>query len=1027
MNVHRFCLFILSFLFALQNSNAQTWQLANPTDGAPGFMPGYGENIYVGGENDPGLRLTRTATAVRPTVVLSDTTYPGRSTKESPLIARSNDGSALVFWYDKDNDINAQNKARKVDANGVPQGNEIILSLTPSDNILWYAPAWTLASNGEQIVLTWEYLGDIFYQLYNFDGIPLTIVKQANQDTIVIDPVFGEWNPSAFTPSADMRNDGSFIIAWQDNRKAETRVYDDVITSGGDTGEIYARSFNSLGEPTGDNFKINQDLMPAVETKPSICINDSGTIFCYWQERDTTFTDNFYNMIGGRIIGKDFSYNLKENSKDHYNETPIVTASDSGFAVIWRQEGDLYIKTFNQKGEVKGKRLKVTDNKISNYLVRTMENQLYSIIWNIYDSAIIQGCVFNPFNGNLGDVQNILSGLSIITDIYVDKKGTGVSYINDSSTSVNTITFNENLELQYHTERLNTDTGGAEHKKPLGEQLPNGNYITLWLDTRSGITQIYGQIFNSDAEKIGENFLIDIPFEYKYYDDQSFSLIVLPINGPLLAYSRNEITNDYNTKYLAFLQRLTADGELLGSPVQINDITNFSTESLKITLMPTNPYFVLATWIQNKKLFAKLFDNNLNSLVNTQQIDIPHYTYNLGADSQNRFWLLGIDNTTYNLYLGGYNTNLQQLTGTIQLNDTSMVVYPYYNPQLNILPNGKMLAVWAQKSEWENRIKDLYAQLLDDQGKKIGNNFRVSSCMSDKESSNLVDEFYCTTIDSLFVITWNNWADRTRDESHIVKIDQFGKLAESPTTITNNERINYQKIFVQERDRYLSLQQIPGNPNETDISINIHELTDLNTSGFYNSPVFLNEDTLIWKKLSWLNDVPDNTSVKVFFRCKDNLWNEDDKYIPWQQIENGQTENLPAGKRAQWRVELTGTESVSPIVYDLIGEYERKTGIEKTTDAVPYSYRLDPVYPNPANNRVTISYELAAPAKATIAIYNILGQRINQWQLAQEPAGRHTWHWNGETMFGARVASGIYFITLEANSFRATRKVVLMQ
>lgn len=1018
--------FLFMFITALfcQFVNAQQWQLSNPSDGAPGFLPGYGENIYIGGENDPGLRLTRTARAVMPTVVLSDTTYPGQSKKESPLIAQANDGSALVFWYDDGNDINAQIKARKIDANGAPQGNVIILSLTPSSHEFYHAPHWTLASNGEQIVLVWEYFGDdIQYQLYNFDGIPLTIIKQANQDTIVNDPLSSQWHPGTCNPSTYMREDGSFIIAWQDERNAEIRVNDDVISAGGDTGEIYARCFNSLGEPTCDNFKVNQDSIPFVQSNPSICMNDSGTIFCYWQERDTTYSDYYYNWVSGRIIGKEFSHNLVDNSLDHYYHQPLVTVADSGFAVLWQQEGDLYVQAFESKGEVRGTKLKVTGSAISNYAIRKLDNHLNLIIWNKYNTAIIQGCIFNPVNGSLGDVKTIISGTTTSADMSVANMGTGISYLNENSTCVNAIFINDNLELQYHTERLNTDTGGAEHKNPLGVQLTNGNYLTLWLDTRSGKTQIYGQIFNSDAEKIGGNFPLDISTEENYYNDLSLSMIAHPVDGVIIAFNNR---SDHGTKKEAWLQRLSSAGNKVGSPIQMVETSNTSISNIKLSILPSYPFTVLVTWINDNNLYGKFYDSDLNALGDQQLLNIPHDNYKLAAGCD-RFWLLGIDETTDNLYICNYSSNIQQLSETIQINDTSIIVNSYYKPFLNILPNGKMLAVWAQKSDWGNSIKDLYAQLLDDQGEKIGNNFRVSSYLRDQESSSSIDEFYCTSIDSIFVITWDNLADRTRDETHIVKIDQFGKLAESPTTITNNEQINNQKIFMQNRDRYLSLQQIPGNPNDSDISINIYESTVLNASGFYNSPVFLNEDTLTWKKLSWLDDVPDNTSVKVFFRCKDNLRNEDDKYIPWLQIENGQTENLPAGKRAQWRVELTGTESISPIVYDLIGDYDRKTGLAETDNSIPYTCKLDPVYPNPANSRVTIAYELAAPAKATIAIYNILGQRINQWQLAQQPAGGHTWHWNGETGLGSRAASGIYFITLEANSFRATRKVLLMQ
>ncbi|HPG39981.1 MAG TPA: T9SS type A sorting domain-containing protein [bacterium] len=1026
MNVHRFCLFILSFLFALQNCNAQTWQLSNPTDGAPGFMPGYGENIYVSGENDPGLRLTRTATAVRPTVVLSDTTYPGQSKKNSPVIVKANDGSSLVIWYNTKYNNNLHWWAQKIDANGKPQGDNILLPDIMAQHSWREDKTWSVASNGEQIVFVWESGEDIVYQLYNCNGFPLTAMKQANQDTILNVPGYGDWEPGAFNPTVNMLNNGSFIIAWQDERNAELIFDYDYRYMGRDTGEIYARCFDATGEPQDNNFLLNQDSFPWVQSFPAICMNDSGTIFCCWIENDTTRKKITPDLVRGRIIGKNFSKDFVANGFNHSYSHPVVASSSTGFAALWQEDDEsLFVQAIDNNGQNVGIPKKVFNTEVLNYNIRTLENHQYVIIWNKKDSPIIQGCIFNPADGTLRNIQNFIVEESIVTEMMMDNKGTAIAYLSENNSSVNAVLLNDNMEPQHLVKRLNSDKGGAEHKKPVGVKLTNGKYLTAWLDARSGVTQIFGQFFDAAGEMTGGNFPIATLDDFYWDDEQSFTLVAHPQEGAIIMYKGR--TNN-GASHSALMQYISSEGELQPA-IQINETKNDYSRFLKINIMPTYPFTILASWSQNGMLYGKLYNSDLNELSNAQALkDISYYYYyNTFTDPDNRFWLIGIDYITYDESLYGFDSNLHQIFGPTQFIDSTNTNSSYGIPQLVILTNGKMLAVWLQRSSWKSS-EVICGQLFDNKGIKIGNNFNISNRLVKNAINKSIIGYNCTATDSLFVISWSAGVHSTvADEIGIVWLDQNGKMVNSATCQTNINFFTNHLFFPLNNNRLLFIHEAIKAPNPIDIAVDIFESSIMNTNGWYNSPVFLNEDTLTWKKLSWLDDAPENTSVKVFFRCKDNLWNEDDKYIPWQQIENGQTENLPAGKRAQWRVELTGTESVSPIVYDLIGEYERKTGIEKTTDAVPYSYRLDPVYPNPANSRVTIAYELAAPAKTTIAIYNILGQRINQWQLTQQPAGRHTWHWNGETGLGARAASGLYFITLEANSFRATRKVVLMQ
>ena len=89
-------------------------------------------------------------------------------------------------------------------------------------------------------------------------------------------------------------------------------------------------------------------------------------------------------------------------------------------------------------------------------------------------------------------------------------------------------------------------------------------------------------------------------------------------------------------------------------------------------------------------------------------------------------------------------------------------------------------------------------------------------------------------------------------------------------------------------------------------------------------------------------------------------------------------------------------------------------------------------FPNPFNPETWIPFELAKPAEVTIRIYNLKGRLIRTINLGQKDAGfymskERVARWDGKDSFGEKVASGVYFYTLQTGEFRATRKMVIMK
>ena len=89
-------------------------------------------------------------------------------------------------------------------------------------------------------------------------------------------------------------------------------------------------------------------------------------------------------------------------------------------------------------------------------------------------------------------------------------------------------------------------------------------------------------------------------------------------------------------------------------------------------------------------------------------------------------------------------------------------------------------------------------------------------------------------------------------------------------------------------------------------------------------------------------------------------------------------------------------------------------------------------YPNPFNPETWIPYQLAEPADVTLCIYSVNGVLVRTLALGHQPAGiyhnrNRAAYWDGRNKHGERVASDVYFYTLMAGNFTATRKMLIQK
>ena len=139
------------------------------------------------------------------------------------------------------------------------------------------------------------------------------------------------------------------------------------------------------------------------------------------------------------------------------------------------------------------------------------------------------------------------------------------------------------------------------------------------------------------------------------------------------------------------------------------------------------------------------------------------------------------------------------------------------------------------------------------------------------------------------------------------------------------------------------------------------------------------------------------------------------------------TGNLQAADVRQW---LRDAKQANADPAGIAALERLLTSLNRRDLPVPKKTVLLANYPNPFNPETWIPYQLAEAAEVQVSIYSADGKLVRTLELGQRPAGAYSEkdraaYWDGRNAQGEPVASGIYFYTLTAGEFSATRKMVI--
>ena len=190
--------------------------------------------------------------------------------------------------------------------------------------------------------------------------------------------------------------------------------------------------------------------------------------------------------------------------------------------------------------------------------------------------------------------------------------------------------------------------------------------------------------------------------------------------------------------------------------------------------------------------------------------------------------------------------------------------------------------------------------------------------------------------------------------------------------------------------------------------------------------------------LQWSQSIDvDKDSVNYLVSAKIGTYPKEEIYdttvttlpIPYQELLDNVFELTP-GPTATVRFSVKATDGIDTV--NVTGEdrvvYVNRYEYLSTDDiAAPTDFALHDNYPNPFNPTTQIRFDMPIMGDVRLTIYNMLGQKVKEYQMNGLSAGSHTLTWDATNDLGDPIGVGIYFYQLQTKTFTKTKRMVLLK
>jgi hypothetical protein len=107
--------------------------------------------------------------------------------------------------------------------------------------------------------------------------------------------------------------------------------------------------------------------------------------------------------------------------------------------------------------------------------------------------------------------------------------------------------------------------------------------------------------------------------------------------------------------------------------------------------------------------------------------------------------------------------------------------------------------------------------------------------------------------------------------------------------------------------------------------------------------------------------------------------------------------------------------------------YQGQPDLSPVVATPPAGIRVLPPWPNPFNPCVNVAFEMRAPARVRVNIYDLSGRRVRNLANRIFPFGTNRLVWRGDDDTGHALPSGVYVIHLDTGRHQSGRKLYLVR
>jgi spore coat protein A len=114
--------------------------------------------------------------------------------------------------------------------------------------------------------------------------------------------------------------------------------------------------------------------------------------------------------------------------------------------------------------------------------------------------------------------------------------------------------------------------------------------------------------------------------------------------------------------------------------------------------------------------------------------------------------------------------------------------------------------------------------------------------------------------------------------------------------------------------------------------------------------------------------------------------------------------------------------------YEIVAPSLPQTTLRKAlVEGAILTYSVDQNVPNPFNPTTQISFSIPKESHVNLQVFDLMGRVVATLVDEVLPAGTHAAVWNGRSSDGRIMASGVYFYTIRAERFLASKKMMLLK